>query len=92
MLDDLKPLQESISLIDVRPETQFNITNTNKSNIISQKLIAINVKVKDLEKEWDQIQNIENLVNAFKGKKTVFVMCRRGNASKEATQFILKLL
>ena len=38
-----------------------------------------NILIKDLKKNED----------LFKDHKKVYIMCRRGNASKEATQFVL---
>ena len=70
---------EKLALIDVRPPVQFGIVNTNDSKIIEPKLKAQNIILRDLTKN-KQI---------FDENDKVFIMCRRGNASKEATELIL---
>jgi len=67
-----------VALIDVRPPVQFGIVSTNQSK--SLKVEAVNLTIKDLRSISDQ----------FKDKKTVFIMCRRGNDSKIATKELME--
>lgn len=68
-----------IGLVDVRPKVQFEIVNTNASDKIAPHVKAINLQLRDLEKEKQY----------FEQNDKVFVMCRRGNKSKEATLHLL---
>ena len=63
----------------MRSQVQFEVTNTNHSKIIGEKIQAQNMSIRDLEK------NAEVFIN----HKKVFIMCKRGNASKEATEHVL---
>jgi hypothetical protein len=63
----------------VRSQVQFEVTNTNHSKIIGEKIQAQNMSIRDIEK------NAEVFIN----HKKVFIMCKRGNASKEATELVL---
>ena len=42
-------------------------------------ILSQNIQLRDLAKNED----------LFKEKKKVYIMCRRGNASKEATEYVL---
>jgi rhodanese-related sulfurtransferase len=67
-------------LIDVRPPVQFGIVNTNQSSKLKDKIKAVNIQMRDLDKNKE----------LFTGHEKVFIMCRKGNSSKEATELILK--
>eukprot|EP00355_Strombidium_rassoulzadegani_P009725 CAMPEP_0168620582 /NCGR_PEP_ID=MMETSP0449_2-20121227/7218_1 /TAXON_ID=1082188 /ORGANISM="Strombidium rassoulzadegani, Strain ras09" /LENGTH=393 /DNA_ID=CAMNT_0008661605 /DNA_START=8 /DNA_END=1186 /DNA_ORIENTATION=+ len=71
--------EKRVMLIDVRPAVQFGIVNTNQSEAISQKVTAQNV----------ELRNLDSLSEKICSADQVFIMCRRGNASKVATQTIL---
>ena len=47
---------------------------------------SINLPLKKLQ------ENPDEFIKLAQQKKEVFVMCRRGNASKEATEYIIKEL
>ena len=76
-----KPQGKNYALIDVRSQVQFNIVNTNQSKVISEHIKSENVQIKEIEKN----QNI------FQENDKVYIMCRRGNMSKEATELALHL-
>lgn len=62
-------------VIDVRPKVQFEITHLAESVSIP----------------WPTIPRYpERLVDVCKNNATVYIMCRRGNASKETTDFLIK--
>lgn len=97
ILQEMPKAASGISLIDLRPPVQFNIVNTNASKSISEKLTAINIDFKDMERftrNFDKQENdekAEEIRKIFSESKTVFMVCRRGNASKEATELLLKV-
>ena len=63
-------------LVDVRNKIQYDIVHLEK---------AINLPLSDIKKDQTEIKKL------CEEKKKVFIMCRRGNASKEATDFLLNL-
>jgi len=97
ILQDMPKAASGISLIDLRPPVQFNIVNTNASKSISEKLTAINIDFNDVERftrNFDKQENdekSEQIRKIFSESKTVFMVCRRGKASKEATELLLKV-
>ena len=74
-IEESKPFDEKYLLVDVRPEVQFGIVNTNQSSKLSSTIKAINVQQKQLADMKEELQK----------KEKIFVMCRRGNQSKEVT-------
>ena len=75
-----KNKESKIGLVDVRPKVQFEIVNTNASGKIAPHVKAINIaNIRDLEKDKQY----------FEENEKVFIMCRRGNKSKEATLHLL---
>jgi rhodanese-related sulfurtransferase len=59
---------------------QFGIVNTNHSGKFKSIIEAKNIQTRDLTKHLD----------LFKTNTKVFIMCRKGNESKKATEKILK--
>jgi adenylyltransferase/sulfurtransferase len=69
-------------LVDVREEVQYNIASLPG---------AINMPLKKLPKQWDELKNMITEING--GDHTdfpVYVMCRRGIASVSATKLLLQ--
>lgn len=65
-----------VPIIDVRPPVHFGITHLPT---------AISIP-------WKQIQkNSESIVKICSENEKVYVMCRRGNASKETVNFLLQM-
>lgn len=58
---------------------QFGIVNTTHSEPIRSKINTVNIELTDLESNFEML----------KEKDKVFVMCRRGNDSKVATQTLI---
>ncbi|CDW73808.1 molybdenum cofactor synthesis protein 3 [Stylonychia lemnae] len=73
----LKEQADDIALVDVRGKIQYDIVSLPGS---------LNLPLKKMMEDPESIKKLTQ------EKKTVFIMCRRGNASKEATEFILKNL
>lgn len=66
---------EPLTVVDVRPKVQFEITHLPESTNIP----------------WGTIpKNPSKIVEICNSNETVYIMCRRGNASKETTNFLLK--
>jgi len=61
-------------LIDVRGAVQYNIVSLEGS---------LNIPLPSMLKDQTEVMRIAE------NKEKVFIMCRRGNASKEATEFLL---
>ena len=76
----------------MRPRVQFNIVNTNESEPINKKLTALNIEFGTIEKylRGVDVEGAKEVEEVFQKSKTVYLMCRRGNASKEATELLLK--
>ncbi|CAI2371710.1 unnamed protein product [Moneuplotes crassus] len=68
---------DKVAVIDVRPDVQFNIVNIPGS---------VNIPLDDIQKgsKKDEIEEI------FKTHEKVYIMCRRGNASRKATKHLLE--
>ena len=66
--------KENIAVIDVRPAVHFGIVSLPQ---------AINIPWKAMEKDPEQAKSI------CSDKEKVFIMCRRGNDSKLATEFLI---
>lgn len=68
---------DRIALIDVRPAEQFNIVNLPGS---------INIPTAEITKG----NRKEEIDEIFANHDKVYVMCRRGNASRTATKYLLE--
>ena len=94
-LDDIAKLTDELKekyvLIDVRPPVQFGIVNTNAAPVIADTLRAINVPQRDIDRPLEDQEKNEKLRQALEGKEHVFVMCRRGVASREVTERLVEL-
>jgi len=66
-----------VALVDVRVKVQYDIVNLPGS---------INIPLPDMIKDPSLIKKLTT------EKEKVFLMCRRGNASKEATEYLLNKL
>jgi len=72
---NLKDGSKKIAIVDVRNKTQFGITHIEG---------AINISLKDLKKDSAEVEKLS------KSCDTVYMMCRRGIDSKEATDFLVR--
>lgn len=70
----LKDKSKRISVVDVRNATQYGIAHVEGS---------VNISLKDLKKDSEQIEKLSQECD------TVYMMCRRGVDSKEATHFLI---
>lgn len=70
----IKVNQGNNLLIDVRPFLQYTIVSLDGS---------VSVPLAQLKKDPSSV------LQMAEGKEKVFIMCRRGNASKEATEFLV---
>lgn len=71
---EIKTYTSKHALIDVRGAVQYNIVSLEGS---------VNIPLAKLKKEP------QSVIELASTKEKVFVMCRRGNASKEATEFLI---
>ncbi len=85
-INELNQTQENKSssnevLIDVRPPEQFNMFNLNKQKNLS----FINIPLKEFKNNFTDLVEKEDIEN-----KKVFIMCRAGNLSTHAVDFMLQ--
>lgn len=73
---DKLEIPSKIAIIDVRPSEQFSIVNIPGS---------VNIPLSDLTSGSKQ-KEVESLAESF---EKVYVLCRRGNASRKGTRYLL---
>jgi adenylyltransferase and sulfurtransferase len=72
--ESIKPNKGDNLLIDVRPALQYTIVSLEGS---------LSIPLAQLKKDPSELKKIAE------GKDKIYVMCRRGNASKDATEFLV---
>ena len=83
-IEDFKKMNitnEGIALIDVRPREQYSMYHIN----LEENAKFTNLPLKEFQENFDKLENEMGL----KGKK-IYVMCRAGNLSTHAVDFMIK--
>ena len=77
--EQIKGDKESFAIVDVRPQVHYGITHLPGS---------VNIPLKKIERNEDDVR--AQLTDLSKSKSKVFIMCRRGGDSREATKILME--